>query len=97
MAKRRVARRAVAERHLIFPPMEFDKYVAVYGTAYVDGRRETRRYELAGSGRSLYEAVKIAVRHPPKKRYLSVWAEDLVNYPHAFIDRGYWIGKVESE
>lgn len=70
----------------------------MYGTAYVNGRYETRRYEFFGSGRSLYRAVREAVRHPPKTRFLRVRAEYFIANPYAFVSRGYWIGKeVESE
>jgi hypothetical protein len=97
VAKRRVARKIIARRQLMLSPIEFDKYVAVYGAANVNGVHEIRRWEIAGPGRSVYEAVKIAVMYPPKKRFSTIWAEDLVNYPHRFIGRGYWIGReVES-
>jgi hypothetical protein len=49
------------------------KKVSVWGT--VNG--ENRRVQLTGSGRSLYHALLDAAKHPPKKRFLTVDAENV--------------------
>lgn len=60
----RVKWRRRAERVGVAPA----KWVAVYGT--VDG--ESRRVELAGSGRQLHRAMLDLAKHPPKKGLLNV-------------------------
>ena len=52
------------------------KWIAVYGT--VDG--ESRRVELAGSGRQLYRAMLDLAKHPPKKRFVRCSASEVSNY-----------------
>jgi hypothetical protein len=52
------------------------KWIAVYGT--VDG--ESRRVELAGSGRQLYKAMLDLAKHPPKKRFVRCSASKVSNY-----------------
>jgi hypothetical protein len=52
------------------------KWIAVYGT--VDG--ESRRVELAGSGRQLYKAMLDLAKHPPKKRFVKCSATEVPNY-----------------
>jgi hypothetical protein len=52
------------------------KWVAVYGT--VDG--ESRRVELAGSGRQLYKAMLDLAKHPPKKRFVKCSASEVPYY-----------------
>jgi hypothetical protein len=58
------------------------KYVAVYGT--VNGR--SRRIQMHGSGRELYEAMIQVSRHPPRKKFLTVSASSISYYPHEFLD-----------
>ncbi|MEM3586341.1 MAG: hypothetical protein QXO71_03370 [Candidatus Jordarchaeaceae archaeon] len=48
------------EMHPIF------KSIVVYGT--VSGK--SRRVELTGSGRSLYNAMIVLSKHPPKQRFV---------------------------
>jgi hypothetical protein len=52
------------------------KWIAVYGT--VDG--ESRRVELAGSGRQLYKAMLDLAKHPPKKRFVRCSASKVSNH-----------------
>lgn len=49
------------------------KWIAVYGT--VDG--ESRRLEMGGSGRALYNAMLRVAKHPPKKRFARCYASEV--------------------
>jgi len=52
------------------------KWIAVYGS--VDGT--SRRIELAGSGKQLYNAMLDVAKHPPKKRFVKCSASEASNY-----------------
>lgn len=58
------------------------KQIAVYGT--VNG--QSRRVEMSGNGRQLYNAMFIVAKHPPKKRFLVANASKINNYPNVFLD-----------
>ena len=58
------------------------KYVAVYGT--VNGK--SRRIQIHGSGKELYEAMIQVSRHPPRKKFLTVSASSISLYPQEFLD-----------
>lgn len=71
------------------------KRVAVYGL--VDG--QSRRAEIYGTGRSLYQVMQIAVKHPPKKRFLKETANRVLVSPKDYFDiRAVWddLPEVES-
>ena len=71
-------RRALTVKPTVYLP----KAVAVYGT--VDG--ETRRVEMSGTGRSLYNAMLYVGKHPPKKRFLQVLADKIILFPRRYLD-----------
>lgn len=50
------------------------KNVSVYGT--VNG--ESRRVQMYGDGRTLYRAMMDVAKYPPKKRFLTVSADNLL-------------------
>jgi len=59
------------------------KRLAIYGT--VGGR--SRRIEIYGSGRELYQAVRDAIIHPPRERFVICHAKDFQKH----LDyRSYW-------
>ena len=64
---------------------------------YVRIVKEQRgRYEFYGRGRDLYEAVRIATKHPPDG-YVDVEALDFIENPHNYCVSGEWIWfKIES-
>lgn len=57
-------------------PEVLGKWIAVYGT--VGG--ESRRIELAGSGRDLYNAMTYVARYPPKHRFVQCYASEAPMY-----------------
>ena len=60
------------------------------------GRQFRGRYEFYGRGRDLYEAVRIATKHPPNK-YVDVEAVDFIDNPYDYCVDGEWIWyKIES-
>ncbi|MGP3705244.1 MAG: hypothetical protein ACKD6O_08150, partial [Candidatus Bathyarchaeota archaeon] len=70
------------------------KRVAVYGT--VDG--ESRRAEVYGKGRELYKVMQVAVKHPPKKRFLKETASSVLASPKGYFDiRAVWDERPEVE
>jgi len=77
-ARVRWRRKALTVKPTIYLP----KPVAVYGT--VDG--ETRRVEMSGTDRSLYNAMACLIKHPPKKRFLRVLADKIVALPRGYLD-----------
>lgn len=48
------------------------------------------RYEFYGRGRDLYEAIRIATKHPPNG-YVDVEALDFIENPHEYCVSGKWI------
>jgi hypothetical protein len=65
------------------------KGVAVYG-----GKK---RIQMRGSGRDLYNAMKLVVKHPPKEQFLDITAEEVLHHPERFLEKGYWAGRPEIE
>lgn len=57
-------------------PISYPKWVAVYGT--VNGK--SRRVEMSGSGRELYNAMFDVVKHPPKRRFVRCHAGEAPFY-----------------
>ena len=63
------------------------KGVAAYGS--VGG--ESRRVQMYGDGKSLYRAMMLVAKHPPKKRFLTISAEAIVMHPYQYLDfEDYW-------
>jgi hypothetical protein len=62
---------------------------------YPKGRYKTvkvrGRYEFYGSGKELYQAIRKAIYYVPKRKTVSVNAEDFVRYPLEYGDYGTWI------
>jgi hypothetical protein len=54
----------------------FGKQIAVYGTVH----GESRRIQMIGSGKDLYNAMMDIARYPPKKRFLTVEAGNVRYY-----------------
>jgi hypothetical protein len=64
------------------PHVEIGKKIAVYGTVH----GESKRIQMYGSGRNLYSAMKFAGKYPPKKRFLTASASDIVSNPEDYLD-----------
>jgi len=62
--------------------VEIGKRIAVYGSVGL----ESRRIQMYGSGRQLYQAMLLAGKYPPKKRFLTASAEDISAYPEEYLD-----------
>lgn len=71
----------------------FVKQVTCYGTQ--QGR--AKRIQMAGSGRQLYEAMRLVSKHPPKKQFLTLSAEALLDDPQEFLERGQWDARPKIE
>jgi hypothetical protein len=68
----------------------------VKGLAVYDGNK---RIQMRGTGRDLYNAMKIVVKHPPKEQFLDITASEVLLHPEMFLEKGYWRGgrpQVES-
>jgi hypothetical protein len=66
--------------------IEIAKKIAIYGT--VDGK--SRRIEMWGNRFELYEAVKVAIKHPPVERFTQTPAyrvDDVVDWSEEWDDR----------
>jgi hypothetical protein len=63
-----------------FPMM---KQIAVYSTVY--GR--PRRVQMAGRGKHLYMAMEYVSQYPPKQKFLTIRAVDLLKDPWRYLDR----------
>ena len=65
-------------------PISFSnqKQVAVYGTV----RGKPYRIQMNGSGQELYKAMKDAVKHPPKKQFLTSEAREIITKRDRLID-----------
>lgn len=64
----------------------FGKQLACYGTQH--GR--SKRIQMTGSGFQLYQAMLRVSKHPPKKQFLTVSAEALLDDPSKYLERGEW-------
>jgi hypothetical protein len=62
------------------------KQIAAYGTQL--GKQ--KRVQMKGNGRELYRAMKLVAKHPPKKQFLTIDAEDLLESPEDYLERGRW-------
>ncbi|MFX0199609.1 MAG: hypothetical protein ACFFCW_26095 [Candidatus Hodarchaeota archaeon] len=63
-----------------FPMMQ---QIAVYST--VHGR--SRRVQIAGTRKQLYRAMQYVYKYPPKQRFLTIGAVELLNDPWRYLDR----------
>lgn len=72
----------------------FQKQIACYGSEH----GKSKRIQMSGSGRQLYQAMQIVSKHPPKKQFLTVSPEALLEDPEEYLERGHWDArpKVES-
>lgn len=74
---RRVEVKPVPKREIPFLRERiWGKRLAVYGTV----RGRSRRIEMYGSGRELYNAMLDAVIHPPRERFVICHARDVAYY-----------------
>lgn len=71
----------------------FGKQIACYGSK--DGR--AKRIQMSGTGRQLYEAMQIVSKHPPKKQFLTISSEALLESPEEYLERGYWDARPKIE
>jgi hypothetical protein len=84
----------------IFNPFSYgegEKRVAVYGFCLTDEGKSSRRYEFSGNGRKLYQAVALAQRMVPRRRFVTVSAEEFLDDPLTYGIGGYWIGRPDVE
>ena len=51
-----------------------------------------KRLQMHGSGIDLFNAMRYAVKHPPREQFLDISAEEVTNHPERFLERGYWQG-----
>ena len=72
----------------------FGKQVSIYGFC---SNGVGRRYDFHGTGRELYEAIILALRIVPKKRFVRVSARGFLANPFLYGERGFWIDReIES-
>jgi len=64
------------------PSVYMPKAIAVYGT--VDG--ESRRIEMHGTGKGLYQAMLLVGKRPPKKRFVQTSANKVILFPREILD-----------
>ena len=76
------ARALWRKRALKVKPLLISKAIAVYGT--VQGK--SRRVEMSGTGRSLYNAMLYVGKHPPKKRFLRILADKIILFPRTYLN-----------
>lgn len=70
------------------------KQIAVYGT--VGG--QSRRIQMSGSGQELYKALRDASQHPPKEKFLTANAGEIITKRDRLIDeRLRWDRRPEIE
>lgn len=62
------------------------KQIAAYGTHH----GKNKRVQMKGTGRQLFEAMQLVARHPPKKQFLTVSTEDLLDDPEEYLESGMW-------
>lgn len=78
-----VRRKPYVERHIpvkyrrrVAPPWILEKYVAVYGSVH----GISRRVEMKGTGRELYNAMRNVIIHPPRERFIRCHASEVKHY-----------------
>lgn len=76
------------------PKMQlFQKQIACYGSEH----GKSKRIQMSGTGRQLYEAMQIVSKHPPKKQFLTISSEALLESPEEYLERGHWDARPEIE
>jgi len=50
----------------------------------------SKRIQMHGSGQQLYRAMQLAVKHPPKEKFLTISAEALLDDPYNYLERREW-------
>lgn len=69
-------------------------HIAVYGSAH----GKNKRIQMGGSPQQLYRAMQLAVKHPPKKQFLTISPEALLNDPEKYFElREYWDARPNIE
>lgn len=63
-----------------FPMM---KQIAGYSTVH----GKPRRYQVAGTGKQLYRVMLLMSQHPPKRKFLTISAKELLKNPWRYLDR----------
>jgi hypothetical protein len=77
--------------------MDNEKWISVYGNCMTNEGVSSRRYDIYGKGKELYQAVTQAHKIVPRKRHVQVSAEDFLDDPFTYGTSGYWIDReVES-
>lgn len=64
----------------------FNKHVTVYGT--LDGMH--RRAEVSGTGARIQRAMRYLSRHPPRKQFLTISADELSYCPERYLMEREW-------
>lgn len=67
--------------------------IAAYGTVH----GKSKRVQMKGSGKQLYRAMVLVSKHPPKKQFLTLSAEALLDDPDEFLERGHWDARPKIE
>jgi len=92
--------RFVKWKRVVTKPLSYglgEKRVAVYGYCLTEEGGSSRRYEFYGNGRELYQAVIQAHGLVPRRRFVTVSAEDFLDDPFEYGTWGYWIDRPEVE
>jgi len=63
-----------------FPMM---KQIAGYSTVH----GKPRRYQVAGTGKQLYRVMLLISQHPPKRKFLTISAKELLKNPWRYLDQ----------
>jgi hypothetical protein len=58
--------------------------------------RGDKRVQIVGSGQQLKQAMQYVIKHPPKKRFLTISAEALLNDPEEYLE-GRWSDRPNVE
>ena len=66
------------------------RQIAGYGTVH----GQSRRIQVYGSGKQLYRVMLLASQHPPRTRFLTIEAENLLSNPWRYLSREeFWDAK----
>jgi hypothetical protein len=69
-------------------------HVAAYSTVH----GKSKRIQMAGNPQQLYRAMQLVVKHPPKKQFLTISPEALLNDPEEYLElREYWDARPKIE
>jgi hypothetical protein len=56
-----------------------------------------KRVQIVGSGQKLYQAMRLVSKHPPKKQFLTISAEALLESPEDYLEKGRWNARPNIE